>query len=202
MTISFKDSRLISEIEKYGRRKSVEKDTILMGPGDDVSFLPVVRKGALRIVRQNDEGKEIFLYHLFPGQTCAMTINCCLNHKKSSIKAISEKDTDLLLIPGNMVDDWFKYPEWRSFVNNTFSNQFLELIDVIDLIAFSNMDKQVLHYLQQRAKVINADTIFITHQEIADEFHTHRETISRILRTMEQKNMVTLGRNFIKLSGS
>ena len=101
-----------------------------------------------------------------------------------------------------MVDDWFKYPEWRVFVNNTFSSQFIELIDVIDLIAFSHMDKQVLHYLQQRAKAINTDTVFITHQEIADEFHTHREAISRLLRTMEQKSIISLGRNFIKLSGS
>ena len=198
----FKDPQLLGEIHKYGRIKSVEKDATLMLPGDDVFFLPVVIDGVLRIVRQNYEGKEIFLYHLYPGQTCAMTINSCLDHKKSSIKAISEKETEILLIPGNMVDDWFKYSEWRNFINNTFSKQFVELIEVIDLIAFNNMDKQVLHYIQERAKAVNKNIVFITHQEIADEFHTHREAISRLLRTMEQKNIISLGRNFIKISGA
>ena len=198
----FKDPRLSEEIEKYSRVKSVEKDTVLMSPGDEVFFLPIVKQGVLRIVRQNSEGKEIFLYHLYPGQTCAMTINYCLDHKKSGIKAISEKDAEIILVPAGMVDDWFRYPEWRTFINNTFSKQFVELIEVIDLIAFSNMDKQVLHYLQERAKAVDKNIVFITHQEIADEFHTHREAISRLLRTMEQKNIISLGRNFIKLSAT
>ncbi len=173
-----------------------------MSPGDNVFFLPIVMQGVFRIIRQNAEGKEIFLYHLYHGQTCAITVNCCLEHKKSSIKAIAEMDTEVLLIPGNMVDEWFRFPEWRNYINSTFSKQFLELIEVIDLIAFSNMDRQVLHYLQERAKATNVKVISITHQEIADEFHTHREAISRLLRTMEQKNLVKLGRNTIELFGS
>jgi CRP/FNR family transcriptional regulator len=99
-----------------------------------------------------------------------------------------------------MVDVWFRYAEWRNYINGTFSKQFLELIAVINLIAFSNMDRQVLHYLQERAKATNVNIINITHQEITDEFHTHREAISRLFRTMEQKNLVKLGRNTIELS--
>jgi len=128
-----------------------------------------------------------------------MAINCCQGHKKSSIKAIAEEDTELLQIPVNMIDAWFKYPEWKTFVNSTYGARFAELIEVIDLIAFSNMDKQVLHYLQERAKATGARILNITHQQIADELHTHREAISRLLRTMEQKNMLRLGRNTIEL---
>ncbi len=195
----FKDPHLLSEINKFGRVRSVEKDTILISPGQEVFFLPVVLQGILRIVRQNAEGKEVFLYHLYPGQTCAMAINCCQANKKSSIKAIAEEDTEILQIPVNLVDDWFKYPEWKTFVNSTYAGRFAELIDVIDLIAFSNMDKQVLHYLQERARAAGTKAIYITHQQIADELHTHREAISRLLRTMEQKNILKLGRNTIEL---
>ena len=153
----------------------------------------------LRILRQNLDGKEIFLYHLYPGQTCAMAINCCQGHKKSSVKAIAEEDTEILQIPVNMVDTWFKYPEWKTFVNSTYGARFAELIDVIDLIAFSNMDRQVLHYIQERSRAAGTKTLTITHQEIADELHTHREAVGRLLRTMEQKNMLRLGRNTIEL---
>ncbi len=195
----FSDKKLIAEIEQYSRVKSLDGGSTLIQPGDEIVFVPLVRKGVLRIVRQNDEGKEIFLYHLYPGQTCAMAINCCQGRKKSSVKAIAEEDTEVLQIPVAKVEDWFRFDEWKAYVNSTYSQRFAELLDVIDLIAFSNMDKQVLHYLQERCKATGSNALFITHQAIADELHTHREAISRLLRTMEQKHILKLGRNTIEL---
>ncbi len=195
----FSDPRLLEEINKYTRTKFIKKDTVLIQPGDEIVFVPLVEKGVLRIVRQDHEGREIFLYHLYPGQTCAMAINCCQADRKSMVKAIAEDDTEVLQVPAKLVDEWFKYPEWKTYINSTYGARFAELIEVIDLIAFSNMDKQVLHYLQERAKAANTRALYITHQEIADELHTHREAISRLLRTMEQKDIVKLGRNTIEL---
>ncbi len=195
----FNDPKLQAEIAAYARVKTIERDTVLMSPGDDIFFVPIVQQGVLRIVRQNDEGKEVFLYHLYPGQTCAVAINCCQGKKKSTVKAIAEEDSEILQIPVNMVDEWFKYPEWKTFINATYGQRFAELLEVIDLIAFSNMDKQVLHYLQERARAAGTNALYITHQIIADELHTHREAISRLLRAMEQKKMLRLGRNTIEL---
>jgi CRP/FNR family transcriptional regulator, anaerobic regulatory protein len=115
------------------------------------------------------------------------------------IKAIAEEDTEVLLIPVNSVESLFKYPEWKFFINQSYSSRFAELIQVIDIIAFNNMDRQVLHYLQERARAAKSNILNITHQQIADEMHTHREAISRLLRTMEQKSIVRLGRNTIEL---
>lgn len=202
MTISstlFKDASLVIDIEKYSKHKQLEKDDILMETGDAIQFIPIVQSGVLRIVRQDPDGKEVFLYHLYPGQTCAMALNCCQSGRKSMVKAIAEDRTEILLIPVQQIEDWFKYPEWRSFINTTYGNRFSELLNVIDMIAFNNLDKQLLHYLQQRAKAVNTKALYITHQEIADELHTHREVVSRLLRTMEEKKMVILGRNTIEL---
>ena len=195
----FNDPKLQAEIAAYARVKTIGRDTVLMSPGDDILFVPIVQQGVLRIVRQNDEGKEVFLYHLYPGQTCAVAINCCQGKKKSTVKAIAEEDSEILQIPVNMVDEWFKYPEWKTFINATYGQRFAELLEVIDLIAFSNMDKQVLHYLQERARAAGTNALYITHQIIADELHTHREAISRLLRAMEQKKMLRLGRNTLEL---
>ena len=195
----FTDPKLLDEIKKFTRIKTLKADATLFLPGDKIVFVPIVLKGVLRIIRQGADDKEIFLYHLYPGQTCAMAINCCQGNKISPVKAIAEDDSEILQIPVNLIDDWFKYPEWKAFINATYSQRFGELLDVIDLIAFSNMDKQVLHYLQERAKAANSKTINITHQQIADELHTHREAVSRLLRTMEQKKIVRLGRNTIEL---
>lgn len=195
----FSDPHLNEELTRYARTKKVSRDTVLIQPGDEIVFLPIVQKGVLRIMRQDNEGREVFLYHLYPGQTCAMAINCCQSHKKSMVKAIAEDDSEILQVPVNLIDEWFKYDEWKSYINNTYSNRFAELMQVIDLIAFSNMDKQLLHYLEERAKAANTKALYITHQQIADELHTHREAISRLLRTMEQKGIVRLGRNTIEI---
>ncbi len=195
----FSDPDLLKELSSYARTRHIAKDTVLMTPGDDVIFVPIVVHGVLRIVRQNEDGKEVFLYHLYPGQTCAMALNCCQGRKKSSVKVIAEEDTEILQVPVSLVDELMKYREWKTFINDTYSQRFSELLNVVDLIAFSNMDKQVLHYLRERARAAGTNALYITHQAIADELHTHREAISRLLRTMEQKNILRLGRNTIEL---
>lgn len=197
----FTDTKLLAEIKQFTRTKILKAGEALMNPGDQIFFVPIVQTGVLRIVRQGEDGREIFLYHLYPGQTCAMAINCCQSHRESMVKAVAEDDTEVLQVPVGLVEDWFKYPEWKTYINNTYGNRFTELLEVIDLIAFNNMDKQVLHYLKERTKAARSRSIQITHQQIADELHTHREAVSRLLRTMEQKNILRLGRNSIELFG-
>ncbi|MDP2386401.1 MAG: Crp/Fnr family transcriptional regulator [Bacteroidota bacterium] len=195
----FTEKELVEELEKNARLKLVPKDSILTKPGDDIVFIPIVLKGCIRIIREDNNGKETFLYHLYPGQTCAMSLTCCQSGKKSMIKAITEIDTEILQIPVQLMEEWHKYAEWRAYISNNYQNRFAELINVIDLIAFSNMDKQLLHYLTERSKALNTKVLEITHQQIADELHTHREAVSRLLRTMEQKKLVKLGRNNIEV---
>ena len=195
----FKEPELVDALNKYGVKKSFERDTAIFEAGEIITTIPLVLEGVLRIVRQDVEGNEVFLYHLYPGETCAMALNCCEAGKESMVKAITEDQTLLLLIPIHQLSDWFRFDEWKLYVNQTYGKRFAELLEVIDLIAFSNMDKQLLHYLQERCKATNTTALFITHQQIADEMHTQREAISRLLRSMEQKNLVKLGRNTIEL---
>lgn len=195
----FSDPQLIDEIHSKSRPKSLKKDEVLIFPGDQIVFVPILLSGAIRIVREDEEGREVFLYHLFASQTCAMAVNCCQSQKRSMVKAIAEDDTEVLLVPTALVDQLFKYAEWKQFINNTYSQRFAELIEVIDLIAFSNLDNKILHYLQKKKKALKSSTLYITHQQIASELNTHREAVSRLLRTMEQKGIVKLGRNSIEL---
>lgn len=195
----FSDPDLNAAIEKNARQKTFKKGEVLVKPGDEIIFIPIVLKGSVRIIRQDSDGSEVFLYHLYPGQTCAMSLTCCQAGKKSIIKAVAESDTEVLQIPVKLTEDWFKYPEWKAYISNNYNNRFTELMQVIDLIAFSNMDKQLLHYLEERSKALNSRVLDVTHQEIADELHAHREAISRLLRTMEQKKLVRLGRNNIEV---
>lgn len=198
-SILFSDPDLAKEVESKSRRKTLKDGDILIVPGEILVFVPVVLSGALRIIREDDEGREVFLYHLYPSQTCAMAINCCQGRRKSMIKAVAEDETEVLLVPVDLIDQLYKYPEWKTFINNTYAARFSELIDVIDLVAFNSLDKKILNYLEKKKEALNTSLLNITHQQIADELNTHREAVSRLLRTMERKGIVRLGRNSIEL---
>ena len=110
----FGDPELNSEIEKNAKRKVIPKGTVLIKPGDEIIFIPIVIKGSIRIIRQDMDGQEVFLYHLYPGQTCAMSLTCCQTGKKSMIRAVAEDDAEIIQIPIKLTEDWYKYPEMES----------------------------------------------------------------------------------------
>ncbi len=195
----FRDPKLIADLLQVASVKTIRADELVLKPGEEIRYIPIVLKGCIRVLRSDEDGNEVFLYHLYPGQTCAMSITCCQAGNKSLIKAVAEDHTEFLQIPVRYTNDWYKYTEWKAFISNNYNNRFAELLEVIDLIAFNNMDKQLLHYLKGRCQAKQSTSIEITHQQIADELHTHREAISRLLRTMELKKMVILGRNNIEL---
>lgn len=195
----FSDQHLVKDILSKSRQKSLIKDEVLIVPGNTMVFVPIVLSGALRIVREDEEGREVFLYHLYPGQTCALAINSCESRNESMIKALAEDEAEVLLIPSDLMNTLSAYPEWISFINSTYSTRFAELIEVIDLIAFNSLDKKILNYLEKKKEALNTSALVITHQQIATELNTHREAVSRLLRTMEHKGIVKLGRNTIEL---
>src|SRR5271169_4762355 len=99
----FSDARLLDEIKKFTRTKKIKAGNSFLSPGERVIFVPIVLEGVLRIIRQGADGKEVFLYHLYPGQTCALAINCCRYGMISPVKAIAEEDTEILLVPANLI---------------------------------------------------------------------------------------------------
>jgi CRP/FNR family transcriptional regulator len=198
-SLPFTDNELIKRIDTSGKRKRILKDDVLMSPGQKLLYIPLVLSGVLRIVREDDEGNEIFLYHLYPGSTCAMALNCCAAGSESYVKAIAGEESELLMIPSDRVDEWMSFKEWKLFVNRTYAQRFQELLTVIDLVSFRKLDEQILHYLRELGKAGKSNTIRITHQQIADELHTQREVVSRLLKTMEQKGLLKTGRQVLEL---
>jgi CRP/FNR family transcriptional regulator len=199
--LPFQTEELKAAISQSSRTRQFRADEVIIKSGEEILFIPIVIKGSIRVLRQNENGSEVFLYHLYPGETCAMSLSCCQAKMKSMVKAVAEKDTEIMQIPVKLMDEWMTMPEWKAYVSGIYQRRFSELLEVIDLIAFNHLDEHILHYLRERAKALDTRRLGITHQEIADELHTHREAVSRLLRSMEKKDMVRLGRNSIELLG-
>ncbi|MEM5565469.1 Crp/Fnr family transcriptional regulator [Psychroserpens sp. AS72] len=194
------EDELLQEINNVGTYKDIPEGFKLIEIGDYIKSMPLLVSGAIKILREDDDGDELILYFIEQGDTCAMTLSCCLGNSKSEIRAIAETDTKLIMIPVAKMEEWLgKYKSWQKFVLQSYHNRMTELLEAIDTIAFLKMDKRLFKYLKDKAMVNHNEVIHVTHQQIAGDLHTSRVVISRLLKTLEIDGKIELNRNHIKV---
>lgn len=193
------DTDLVEGIKAHASYREVAEGDLLMDIGSKIETIPMIISGSVKVMREDEEGHELLLYYLGKGETCAMSLTCCMAFKRSEIRAVAQEDLTMLAIPVEYMDEWMKFRDWRSFVMNTYRMRFEELLEALDSIAFLKMDERLLKYLNEKSQSLNSREIHISHQDIAVDLNSSREVISRILKQMEIKQLVKLGRNNIEL---
>jgi len=195
------EPQLLEEMNRVGVVKNVEKGELMIDIGESIEYIPLILDGVIKIVREDESGDELLLYFIEFGNTCAMTLNCCLGQTKSEIRALCESDVRLILIPVNYMDPWLaKYKSWRSFVFNNFNTRLSELLKAVDALTFLKLDERLMNYLTEKAKVTDNTVLEVTHLEIANDLNSSRVVISRLLKQLENEGVLRLGRNTITLS--
>lgn len=191
---------LLDEIQKVGQLKKVPKGELMIDLGETISYIPLLLEGAIKVVREDDSGEELLLYFVEFGNTCAMTLNCCLENTVSEIRAICEADTSLIMVPVKFMDQWLsKYFSWRKFVFDNYQNRLNEMLKAIDALTFLRLDERLEKYLLDKSNVIQSNQLSVTHLEIATDLNSSRVVISRLLKKMEKQGQLVLGRNTITL---
>lgn len=191
---------LLNEIEKHAVVKEFAAGDEIIRQGQYIKSIPLLIKGTIKVSRKDNQGDEIMLYYIEEGETCAISMNCCLGNSKSQILARAETQTKLLMISVDHMDEWMSnYRTWREFVLSSFQTRLNEAINTIDSLVFLKMEERLIHYLRDKTKIMHDTTIHITHQEIANDFHTSRVVISRLLKKMELDGDVALHRNSIEV---
>lgn len=194
------EPNLINEILQVGTYKEVPEGFKLMEIGSYVKGMPLLVSGVIKILREDKEGDELLLYYLERGDTCSMTMTCCVGQTKSEIRAIAETDAKLIMIPIQYMELWTsKYKSWRNFVFESYHNRLNEMLHTMDSIAFDNLDERLLNYLKEKTRVNDTNIIHNTHQDIAYELHSSRVVISRLLKKLENKGQIILHRNSIEV---
>jgi CRP/FNR family transcriptional regulator len=129
-----------------------------------------------------------------------MTLNCCIGSAKSEIYAVSETPVRLLQIPVQKMEEWLgRYRSWRNFVLNSYHNRMMELLESVDRIAFNNMEERLESYLNEKKKMLGDSLIKITHQQVANDLHSSRVVVSRLLKKLEGNGTISLQRNAIEM---
>ena len=194
------EEQLIEEIAEVSLLRDFKEGDVLIDFGDSIRKMPLLIKGAIKISREDFDEGELLLYFIEKGDTCAMTMACCLGETKSEIRAVAETNGTVVMIPITKMEEWLgKYKSWRNFVFNSYNSRLKEMLSAIDNLAFMNMDERLLNYLYDKAKINNSNHILNTHQEIAYDLHTSRVVISRLLKALENKGKISLHRAFIEI---
>ena len=197
---SFFEDKLIEEIVETSLLRDFKEGDVLIDFGDSIRKMPLLISGAIKILREDFDEGELLLYFIEKGDTCAMTMACCLGETKSEIRAVAETNGQLVMIPVNKMEDWLgKYRSWRNYVFNSYNNRLKEMLSAIDNLAFMNMDERLLNYLNDKSKVVKSNEIHSTHQEIAYDLHTSRVVVSRLLKALENNGQISLKRSSIVL---
>ncbi len=194
------NSDLIDTIAAQGKFMEVRKGTLIMDVGDPIPGLPLLLQGAIKILRVDEQGDEMLIYFLEAGDSCAMTLGSFFGVSKSSIRAVAEQDSSLVIVPMEKAYDWVgEYSDFRQFVIESFNTRLQELVEAMDSLAFLDLHGRLTKYLSNRVKVNGTTTLDTTHAEIAADLHTSRVVVSRILKQLEREGTIELHRNRIEV---
>ncbi|WP_292970893.1 Crp/Fnr family transcriptional regulator [Mucilaginibacter sp.] len=183
------------------QQKALPAETVMIQSNSYVRSIPVVLSGSMRVMREDVDGREILLYYIKAGESCIMSFLAGIHEDTSKVKLVVEENSEVLMLPIAKASEWIKvYPEWAEFIFKLYHKRFEELLDVINAVAFQNLDDRIVSLLKRKASVYGSNEFSITHQQLAEELGTTREVISRLLKQLEKQDLITLSRNKITLN--
>ncbi len=194
------EEELLLEMSEIGQLIKFKPNDILIDLDQQITAMPLLLEGAVKIMREDYDEGELLLYFLEKGETCALSMTCCLGERRSEIRATAETEGELIMVPIHKMNEWLaKYNSWRLFVMNSYQDRLDEMMRAIDNLAFNDMNNRLKNYLLEVASVNRSKTINKTHQEIAYELNTSRVVVSRLLKALEKDGFLQLNRNTISL---
>lgn len=191
---------LVEKLYLNGNKKSYREGDIILDENSSIRFIPIVMKGMIKVIRTEEDGREILLYYIQAGESCIMSFLGGMHNEKSIVKAEVEEDAEILFLPVDKVSLFIKeYPEWLDYIFRLYHKRFEELLDIINAIAFKKVDERLLNLLIKKTEISQSKTIIITHEQLANELGTARVVVSRLLKQLEDTGKLKLGRNKIIL---
>ncbi len=197
----FFETELRDAIIEEGLLKYVEAGDTLIEEAQYIRSFPILISGLIRVTRMEENGNELLLYYLKPGEVCTVSLSCCMERTTSRVRVIAEEKTTVVVLPVELLDKWMSnFQTWKEFVMISMRKRFDDLLNTLDNVAFLKMDERLERFFLDRYKTNGSTTFSGSHQEIALSLNTSREVISRLLKQMERKKMIHISRNMVDYS--
>jgi len=196
----FNDKGLVDELIDTCQFMEVPAHSRILEEDEYIKVVPLVYEGRIKVMRKDESGKEILLYYIHPGESCALSIASGLNGTKSVAYAETETATKMFAIPIDILRNLHaRYPQCNDYLLRLFHNRFNELVLFIDSIAFKTMDVRLIGHLKRKQEESGENFVYITHQQLANELGTAREVVSRLLKQLEREGKIINHRSKIEI---
>lgn len=191
---------LIKKLYENGILKNYPAGSIILNENANIQSIPIVTKGLMKVIRTEEDGREILLYYIKAGESCIMSFLGGMHNETSKVKAEIEEDAEILFLPLDKVSLFIKeYPQWLDYIFRLYHKRFEELLEIVNAIAFKKIDERLLNLLHKKSELTDNKIIAVTHEQLANELGTARVVVSRLLKQLEDQGTVQLGRNKIIL---
>ncbi|HZH67951.1 MAG TPA: Crp/Fnr family transcriptional regulator [Chitinophagales bacterium] len=192
--------KLLEQLYKFSIKKSYKAGETIFSEDSYSQSIPIVTKGVMKIIRTEEDGREILLYYIEPGEGCVISLSDAIHNETSKIRAEVEEDVDVLFLPSNRFFELVKeFPQWLDYILQLYHKRFEDLLEIINEISFKKVDERLLNLLHKKVELKQSKTIQITHEQLANELGTARVVVSRLLKQLENDGVVQLGRNKITI---
>ncbi|UTW67538.1 Crp/Fnr family transcriptional regulator [bacterium SCSIO 12643] len=198
-TLAHLDPELAQQIISHSTTLDISKNTEILRDGQYVKVIPIVLEGLIKVFTRHED-KELLLYYIQPNESCIMSFAAGLKNQPSRVFAITEEDTQALLLPIDKVTQWIKqFPDINTLFFQQYNIRYSELLDTINHVLFHKMDTRLFNYLKEKSRLTGKNPIKISHRQIANELGTAREVISRVMKKLEVEGKVKQHPNQIEI---
>ncbi len=192
--------RLSQEEQEYLLKNSkyieLPKDFTLFYQGDICNEILILKEGTVALMMYGAINELIPLYEIQKGEQCIINTSSTLSNTTTIATAQTKTAIKGWLIPSSIVKElMIKSPTYQEYIFSLFSIKFSALTTLIEDIKFKKLDTRILEFLKMK----NEKIIPITHEELANDLGTSRVVISRVLKDLENKNLIKLHRKKIEL---
>lgn len=191
---------LVEQLYRFSISKSYKAGAVILNENASIRSIPIVTRGVMKVIRVEEDGREILLYYIKAGESCIMSFLGGMHNETSKVKAEVEEDAEILFLPVEKVSLFIKeYPQWLDYIFRLYHKRFEELLEIVNAIAFKKVDERLLDLLNKKKQLTGKATLLITHEQLANELGTARVVVSRLLKQLEDNGALKLGRNKITL---
>lgn len=191
---------LLETIKSVSVAKDYNSGDVILNENSYIRSIPIVTKGSIKVLRTEEDGREILLYYIKAGESCVMSFLGGMHGETSKVKAEVEEDAEILFLPTEKMSTFLKeYPEFLDYILKLYHKRFEELLEMVNEVSFKKIDERLINWLNKKSELTQSKIIQTTHEQIANELGTARVVISRILKNLEEDGKVKLGRNKIEL---
>ena len=172
--------------------------TVLATTGSLCTSFMLLLDGTVRVYQDTDDGREMTLYRINPGDVCLMSLNSLLHNKPFRAHAKSETDVSMLVIDTKDFHSAMGVSEsFRTIMLTSLVDTVCTMVHTFYDTAFEPLDMRLACLLGRLFERANSDVLDVTHQELSQELGTSREVISRLLKKLEKQDCIILKRGQI-----